>query len=64
MKTGKMLFCAAFLAEAVSAAPAQEAPGLKGGPMGVERLAKLANYSVYSSVPADSPSDTYWMQSI
>ena len=58
-----LLICAALLAGAVcTTAPAQEVSDLKGGPMGVERIAKLANYSVYSSVPADSPTDTCWMQ--
>ena len=62
MKKTTLFICAALLAGAVQTAPAQEAPDLKGGPMGVERIAKLANYSVYSSVPADSPADTCWMQ--
>ncbi|WP_026076348.1 beta-L-arabinofuranosidase domain-containing protein, partial [Alistipes senegalensis] len=63
MKKTMLLICAALLAGAVcTTAPAQEVPDLKGGPMGVERIAKLANYSVYSSVPADSPTDTCWMQ--
>lgn len=62
MKKTTLFICAALLAGAVQTAPAQEAPDLKGGPMGVERIAKLANYSVYSSVPADSPTDTCWMQ--
>lgn len=63
MKKTMLLICAALLAGAVcTTAPAQEGPDLKGGPMGVERIAKLANYSVYSSVPADSPTDTCWMQ--
>ena len=58
-----LLICAALLAGAVcTTAPAQEVSDLKGGPMGVERIAKLANYSVYSSVPADSLTDTCWMQ--
>lgn len=63
MKKTTLLICAVLLAGAVcTTAPAQEVPDLKGGPMGVERIAKLANYSVYSSVPADSPTDTCWMQ--
>jgi len=35
---------------------------LKGGPLGLERVAKLANYSVYSSMPSDSPDDIRWIQ--
>ena len=60
MKKTTLFICAALLAGAVQTAPAQEAPDLKGGPMGVERIAKLANYSVYSSVPADSPGTGGW----
>lgn len=53
---------AALLLGVCFTAAAQQAPELKGGPMGVERIAKLANYAVYSSVPADSPTDTCWIQ--
>ena len=59
MKKTILLICAALLAGAVcTTAPAQEVPDLKVSPMGVERIAKLANYSAYSSVQADSPTDT------
>ena len=47
MKKTMLLICAALLAGAVcTTAPAQEGPDLKGGPMGVERISNLANYSV------------------
>ena len=59
MKKTTLFICAALLTGAVCTAPAQEAPDLKGGPMGVERIAKLANHSVYSSVPADSQIDLH-----
>ena len=62
MKNIRSIFVALFVVAVAQVAGAQEILDLKGGPLGVERVAKLANYSVYSSVPVDSPVDTCWIQ--
>ncbi len=39
-----------------------QAPGLYGGPLGVERVALKSNYSMYQSSKKENPNDTCWIQ--